>query len=199
MEKYDYLIVGAGLFGAVFAHEAKKVGKRCLVIDKRDHRGGNIYCEDIAGIHVHKYGAHIFHTDNKEVWDYVNSFVEFNRYTNSPLASFEGKLYNLPFNMNTFYQLWGVKTPSEAKAKIEEQRKEYEHITEPANLEEQALKLCGKDIYRYLIKGYTENSGAVLPKNYLHSSSNASLSVSFMTITTLTMLTKAFRKAVITY
>jgi len=156
MEKYDYLIVGAGLFGSVFAHEANKAGKRCLVIDKRNHRGGNIYCEDIAGIHVHKYGAHIFHTDNKEVWDYVNRFVEFNRYTNSPLASFEGKLYNLPFNMNTFYQLWGVKTPSEAKAKIEEQRKEYAHLTEPANLEEQALKLCGKDIYRCLIKGYTE-------------------------------------------
>ena len=119
MEKYDYLIVGAGLFGAVFAHEAKRVGKHCLVIDKRNHRGGNIYCEDIEGIHVHKYGAHIFHTDNKEVWDYVNSFVEFNRYTNSPLAYFDGKLYNLPFNMNTFYQLWGVKTPAEAKAKIE--------------------------------------------------------------------------------
>lgn len=156
MEKYDFLIVGAGLFGAVFAHEAKKAGKRCLVIDKRNHRGGNIYCEDIDGIHVHKYGAHIFHTDNKEIWDYVNSFVEFNRYTNSPLAYFEGKLYNLPFNMNTFYQLWGVKTPTEAKAKIEEQRKEFNHIAEPANLEEQALKLCGKDIYRCLIKGYTE-------------------------------------------
>lgn len=156
MEKYDFLIVGAGLFGAVFAHEAKKAGKRCLVIDKRNHRGGNIYCEDIDGIHVHKYGAHIFHTDNKEIWDYVNSFVEFNRYTNSPLAYFEGKLYNLPFNMNTFYQLWGVKTPAEAKAKIEEQRKEFNHITEPANLEEQALKLCGKDIYHCLIKGYTE-------------------------------------------
>lgn len=156
MEKYDYLIVGAGLFGAVFAHEAKRVDKHCLVIDKRNHRGGNIYCEDIEGIHVHKYGAHIFHTDNKEVWDYVNSFVEFNRYTNSPLAYFDGKLYNLPFNMNTFYQLWGVKTPAEAKAKIEEQRKEFDHITTPANLEEQALKLCGKDIYHRLIKGYTE-------------------------------------------
>ena len=156
MEKYDYLIVGAGLFGAVFAHEAKRVGKHCLVIDKRNHRGGNIYCEDMEGIHVHKYGAHIFHTDNKEVWDYVNSFVEFNRYTNSPLAYFDGKLYNLPFNMDTFYQLWGVKTPAEAKAKIEEQRKEFDHITTPANLEEQALKLCGKDIYHRLIKGYTE-------------------------------------------
>lgn len=156
MKQYDYLIVGAGLFGAVFAHEANRAGKRCLVIDKRNHRGGNIYCENVEGIHVHKYGAHIFHTDNKEIWDYVNQFVEFNRYTNSPLASFEGKLYNLPFNMNTFYQLWGVKTPAEAKEKIKEQRKEFDHITEPANLEEQALKLCGKDIYRCLIKGYTE-------------------------------------------
>lgn len=156
MKTYDYLIVGAGLFGAVFAHEAKKAGRRCLVIDKRNHRGGNIYCEEIHGINVHKYGAHIFHTDNKEVWEYVNSFVEFNRYTNCPVATFEGKLYNLPFNMNTFYQLWGVKTPAEAQAKIEEQRQEYAHISEPANLEEQALKLCGKDIYHCLIKGYTE-------------------------------------------
>lgn len=156
MKQYDYLIVGAGLFGAVFAHEAGVKGKKCLVIDKRDHIGGNIYCEDVEGIHVHKYGAHIFHTDSKEVWDYVNRFAEFNRYTNSPLACFEGNLYNLPFNMNTFYRLWGVKTPAEAKAKIEEQRKEFDYITEPANLEEQALKLCGKDIYRCLIKGYTE-------------------------------------------
>ena len=156
MEKYDYLIVGAGLFGAVFAHEAKCAGKRCLVIDKRSHKGGNIYCENIDGINVHKYGAHIFHTDNKKIWNYVNRFVEFNRFTNSPLALFESKLYNLPFNMNTFYQLWGVKTPEEAQAKIEEQRAEYAHIENPANLEEQALKLCGKDIYRCLIKGYTE-------------------------------------------
>ena len=155
-KQYDYLIVGAGLFGAVFAHEAKRAGKHCLVIDKRNHWGGNIYCEDVDGIHVHKYGAHIFHTDNKEVWDYVNRFVEFNRYTNSPLACFEGKLYNLPFNMNTFYQLWGVKTPAEAKAKIAEQRRKYDAISEPANLEEQALKLCGEDIYHTLIKGYTE-------------------------------------------
>ena len=156
MDKYDYLIVGAGLFGAVFAHEAKKANKKCLVIDKRSHRGGNIYCEKKNDINVHKYGAHIFHTDNKEVWDYVNSFVEFNRFTNSPIATFEGKLYNLPFNMHTFYELWDVKTPAEAKAKIEEQRAEYAHIENPANLEEQALKLCGKDIYRTLIKGYTE-------------------------------------------
>lgn len=156
MKTYDYLIVGAGLFGAVFAHEAKLAGKRCLVIDKRNHCGGNIYCEDIDGIHVHKYGAHIFHTDNKKVWDYVNSFVEFNRYTNSPLACFEGKLYNLPFNMNTFYQLWGVKTPDEAKKKIAKECDAYSSVSEPANMEEQALKLCGKDIYEKLIKGYTE-------------------------------------------
>ena len=156
MEKYDYLIVGAGLFGAVFAHEAKTAGKRCLVIDKRAHRGGNVYCEEVEGIRVHKYGAHIFHTDDKEVWDYVNRFVEFNRYTNSPLACYNDRLYNLPFNMNTFYQLWGVRTPAEAKVKIAEQRAAYAHIAEPANLEEQALKLCGEDIYTRLIKGYTE-------------------------------------------
>lgn len=156
VKQYDYLIVGAGLFGAIFACEAKKRGKCCLVLDKRKHCGGNIYCEDIEGIHVHKYGAHIFHTDNKEVWDYVNRLVEFNRFTNSPLACFKGELYNLPFNMNTFYQLWKVKTPAEAKAKIETQRKAYNHISDPVNLEEQALKLCGEDIYNVLIKGYTE-------------------------------------------
>lgn len=156
MKQYDYLIVGAGLFGSVFAHEAKQAGKRCLVIDKRPHIGGNVYCEDVDGIHVHKYGAHIFHTDNPDIWKYVNRLVEFNRYTNSPLACFKGKLYNLPFNMNTFYQLWGVHTPEEAKAKIKEQRSEYAHIETPRNLEEQALKLCGKDIYSRLIKGYTE-------------------------------------------
>ncbi|MFV0517961.1 MAG: UDP-galactopyranose mutase [Aminipila sp.] len=155
-KEYDYLVVGAGLFGSVFAHEATKRGKKCLVIDKRSHIAGNIYTENIAGINVHKYGAHIFHTSNKDIWDYVNSFVEFNRFTNSPVANFEGKLYNLPFNMNTFYQLWGVKTPEEARLKIEEQRAEYSHITEPANLEEQALVLGGKDIYEKLIKGYTE-------------------------------------------
>ena len=153
---YDYLIVGAGLFGSVFAHEARKAGKRCLVIDKSNHTGGNIYCEQVEGIAVHRYGAHIFHTDNREVWDYATSLVEFNRFTNSPLANFEGRLYNLPFNMNTFYQLWGVRTPAEAQAKIAEQRAKYAHITEPANLEEQALTLCGDDIYRILIKGYTE-------------------------------------------
>lgn len=155
MKKYDYLVVGAGLFGSIFAYEANKRGKKCLVIDKRNHSGGNIYCENIEGINVHKYGAHIFHTSNKEVWDYVNSFVDFNRYTNCPVANYKGELFNLPFNMNTFYQLWKVKTPKEAVAKIEEQVKEA-NITNPKNLEEQAIKLVGKDIYEKLIKGYTE-------------------------------------------
>lgn len=155
MKKYDYLIVGAGLWGSVFAHEATKRGKKCLVIDRRNHLGGNIYCENIEGINVHKYGAHIFHTNDKEIWDYVNSFVEFNRYTNSPVANYKGELYNLPFNMNTFYQLWKVKTPAEAKAKIAAQVKEA-GITEPKNLEEQAISLVGTDIYFKLIKAYTE-------------------------------------------
>lgn len=160
--KYDYLIVGAGLYGATFAHLAKKAGKTCLIIDRRPHIGGNIYCENVEGINVHKYGAHIFHTSNKEVWDFVNSIVEFNRYTNSPVANYKGDYYNLPFNMNTFYQMWGVKTPAEAKAKIEEQKKEAVEqmrvagIEEPRNLEEQAILLIGKDIYEKLIKGYTE-------------------------------------------
>lgn len=155
MKKYDYIIVGAGLFGSVFAHEANKRGKKCLVIDKRKHIGGNIYCENEQGINVHKYGAHIFHTSNKEIWDYVNSFVEFNRYTNSPIARYKDELYNLPFNMNTFYQLWGTKTPSEAKSIIEKQVKDS-NITNPSNLEEQAISLVGRDIYEKLIKGYTE-------------------------------------------
>lgn len=161
--KYDYLIVGAGLFGATFAYIAHKRGKHCLVIDKRPHAGGNIYCEKIEGINVHKYGAHIFHTSDKEVWDFVNSIVPFNRYTNCPVAQApNGRLYNLPFNMNTFYQLWGVKTPAEALTKLDEQRREAiermtaEGINEPRNLEEQALSLIGKDIYDQLIKGYTE-------------------------------------------
>ena len=160
--KYDYLIVGSGLFGATFAYRAKQMGKKCLVIDKRPHLGGNIYCENIEGINVHKYGAHIFHTSNKQVWEFVNSIVEFNRYTNSPIANYRGKQYNLPFNMNTFYQMWGVLTPEEAKAKIEEQKAEAvaamkaAGVTEPRNLEEQALMLIGKDIYEALIKGYTE-------------------------------------------
>ncbi len=155
-KKYDYLIVGSGLFGAIFAHEMTLKGKKCLVIERRNHIGGNIYTEEQEGVQVHKYGAHIFHTSSKKVWDYVNSFVEFNRYTNSPIANYKGELYNLPFNMNTFYQLWGVKTPQEAEAKIEEQKAEYKYITEPKNLEEQALILGGKDIYKKLIKGYTE-------------------------------------------
>ena len=160
--QYDYLIVGAGLYGSTFACMAHRQGKRCLVIDKRHHLGGNIYCENIEGINVHKYGAHIFHTSNKQVWDFVNSIVEFNRYTNSPIANYKGKQYNLPFNMNTFYQMWGVLTPAEAQAKIEEQRQEAlqrmkaDGVTEPRNLEEQAQLLIGKDIYEILIKGYTE-------------------------------------------
>ncbi|MGL4800933.1 MAG: UDP-galactopyranose mutase [Cetobacterium sp.] len=155
MKKYDYLIVGAGLFGATFAYEANKRGKKCLVIDKRDHIGGNVYCKKIENINVHQYGAHIFHTSNKKIWDYVNSFVEFNRYTNSPIANYKGEIYNLPFNMNTFNKLWGVVTPEEAKAKIEEQRI-ASGIVEPKNLEEQAISLVGTDIYTKLIKGYTE-------------------------------------------
>lgn len=155
MSRYDYLIVGSGLFGAVFAHEAKKKGKKCLIIDKRNHQGGNVYCEQIEGINVHKYGAHIFHTNDKEIWEYVNQFVEFNRYTNSPVAFYKDEVYNLPFNMNTFQQLWGVKTPEEAKNKIEEQVK-ASGIKDPKNLEEQAISLVGFDIYEKLIKGYTE-------------------------------------------
>lgn len=154
-KEYDYLIVGSGLFGAVFAHEALKRGKKCLVIDKRAHLGGNVFCENIEGINVHKYGAHIFHTNDKFIWDYVNTFVEFNRYTNSPVANYQGALYNLPFNMNTFYQLWGVKTPEEAQEKINSQIDDKQQNL-PANLEEQALSLVGKDIYEKLIKGYTE-------------------------------------------
>ncbi len=162
MVEYDYLIVGAGLFGSMFAYQAKRKGKKCLVIDKRPQLGGNLYCENKEGINIHKYGAHIFHTNSKRVWNFVNSLVEFNRYTNSPVANYQGKLYNLPFNMNTFYQMWGVTTPEEAEKKLEEQRFEAiekmqtEGIQEPRNLEEQALSLIGKDIYERLIKGYTE-------------------------------------------
>lgn len=162
MNQYDYLIVGAGLFGATFAYFAHKQGKKCLVIDKRLHLGGNVYCENMEGINVHKYGAHIFHTSNKEVWNFVNSIVEFNRYTNNPLANYKGKLYNLPFNMNTFYQMWGGSTPEAALAVIEEQKSEairkmeIDGVIEPRNLEEQAQVLIGKDIYEKLIKGYTE-------------------------------------------
>lgn len=154
-KKYDYLIVGAGLYGAVFAHEAYKAGKRCLIIDKRNHIGGNLYTEKVADIQVHKYGAHIFHTSNKEVWQYVNQFAEFNRYTNSPIANFKGELYNLPFNMNTFNKMWGVTTPEQARQKIEQQCKDS-FVENPQNLEEQAINLVGRDIYETLIRGYTE-------------------------------------------
>ena len=161
-KEYDLLVVGAGIYGATYAYKARQEGKRCLVIDQRPHLGGNIYCENIEGINVHKYGAHIFHTNCKKVWDFVNGIVEFNRYTNSPIANYRGRQYNLPFNMNTFYQMWGVLTPDEARAKIEEQRQEAvaqmkaDGVTEPRNLEEQALLLIGRDIYETLIKGYTE-------------------------------------------
>ena len=162
MAEYDFLIVGAGLYGCVFAHELKKLGKKCLVIDKRAHLGGNVYCEETEGINVHKYGAHIFHTSNKKVWNYVNDIVEFNRYTNSPVARYKDELYNLPFNMNTFAQMWGVKTPDDAQKKLDEQKADAlvamkaAGVSEPRNLEEQALTLIGKDIYEKLIKGYTE-------------------------------------------
>ncbi len=155
MREYDYLIVGSGLFGAVFAHEAKKVGKKCLVIDRRDHIGGNIYTEEVEGIQVHKYGAHIFHTSNDRIWKYIQQFGEFNRFTNAPVARYKDELYNLPFNMNTFNKMWGVITPEEAEAKLLEQRREA-GIENPKNLEEQALSLIGKDVYEKLIKGYTE-------------------------------------------
>lgn len=159
IKKFDYLVVGSGLFGATFAYRAKQLGKKCLVIDKRSHLGGNVYCEKIEDINVHKYGAHIFHTSNKKVWNFVNSIVEFNRYTNCPVANYKGKLFNLPFNMNTFFQMWGVTTPEEAQAKIDEQKAEALAVLggrEPSNLEEQALTLVGKDIFEILIKEYTE-------------------------------------------
>ena len=156
MKQYDYLIVGAGLFGSMFAYRAHKAGKKCLVIDRNSHIGGGCYTEQINGINVHKYGPHIFHTSNKQVWDFMNSLVPFNDFINSPIACYKGKRYNLPFNMNTFHQLWGVNTPDEAKAVIEKQRAEYADIEEPRNLEEQALKLAGRDIYETLVKGYSE-------------------------------------------
>ena len=155
MKTYDYLIVGAGLFGAVFAQEAKKAGKKCLVIDKRSHIAGNIYTEEVEGIQVHQYGAHIFHTSNQEVWEYVGKFAEFNRYTNSPVANYKGEIYNMPFNMNTFHKLWGVVTPQEAREKIESQKQQYA-VEHPKNLEEQAISLVGTHIYQKLVKGYTE-------------------------------------------
>ena len=154
MKKYDYVLVGSGLFNGVFAYLARQTGKKCLVVERRNHIGGNIYCEDMEGIHVHKYGAHIFHTSNREVWNFVNSLAEFNRYTNSPVANYHGEMYNMPFNMNTFSKMWGISTPAEAKAKIEEQRAGV--VGEPKNLEEQAISLVGRDIYEKLVKGYTE-------------------------------------------
>lgn len=154
MKKYDYIIVGSGLFAGVFAYHAVRAGKKCLVLEKRDHVGGNIYCENIAGINVHKYGAHIFHTSNKEVWDFVNSLAEFNNYVNSPIANYKGEIYNMPFNMNTFSKMWGIATPAEAKKIIDEQKKSIQK--EPENLEEQAISLVGQDIYEKLVKGYTE-------------------------------------------
>lgn len=154
MKKYDYVLVGSGLYAGVWAYEAKKHGKTCLIVEKRNHLGGNIYCEDIEGIHVHRYGAHIFHTSDRRVWDYVNQLAEFNRYTNSPVANYKGEMYNMPFNMNTFSKMWGISAPSEAKAKIEEQKKTV--TGEPGNLEEQAISLVGTDIYEKLVKGYTE-------------------------------------------
>lgn len=162
--EYDYLVVGAGIFGSVFAYEAKKRGKKVLVIDKRDHIGGNMYTKNMDGIHVHYYGAHIFHTSNKEIWDYINQFAEFNNYINSPIANYKGKLYNLPFNMNTFYQLWGTKTPKEAMDKIEEDRKNH-FVENPKNLEEQAINLVGLEIYEKLIKGYTAKQWGKDPKD----------------------------------
>ena len=170
MNHYDYLIVGAGLYGAVFAQQAKKAGKTCLVIDKRSHIAGNIYTEEVEGIQVHRYGAHIFHTSSKAVWQYVNQFAEFNRFTNSPVANYKGELYSLPFNMYTFNKMWGVVTPEEAAAKIEEQRKEI--TGEPKNLEEQAISLVGRDIYEKLIKGYTEKQWGRDCKNLPPSSSS---------------------------
>lgn len=154
MKKYDYILVGSGLYSGVFAWFAKQKGKKCLVLEKRDHIGGNVYCENTEGIHVHKYGAHIFHTSNKEVWQFVNSLAEFNRYTNSPVANYKGEMYNMPFNMNTFSKMWNISTPAEAKKIIEEQKKEI--IGEPKNLEEQAISLVGREIYEKLVKGYTE-------------------------------------------
>lgn len=194
MKQYDYLIVGAGLYGAVFAQEAKKAGKKCLVIDKRSHIAGNIYTEPVEGINVHRYGAHIFHTNNKAVWQYVNQFAEFNRYTNSPVANYHGEIYNLPFNMNTFNKMWGVVTPAEAKAKIEEQKKEA-GITDPQNLEEQAISLVGTDIYEKLIKGYTGKQWGRPAPNCRPSSSSVCRCASPTTTTISTHCIRAFPMA----
>ena len=169
---YDYVIVGSGLFGCVFAHEMHQAGRQCLVLERRDHVGGNVYCEEKDGIHIHRYGAHIFHTSDRRVWDYVNQFVEFNHFINAPIANYKGELYNLPFNMNTFAKMWGIVTPEQAAAKIEGQRRAA-GITEPKNLEEQAISLIGTDIYTKLIKGYTESSGVGAARTARRSSSSA--------------------------
>lgn len=194
--KYDYLIVGSGLYGATFAYKAKQAGKKVLVIDKRPYLGGNVYCEQIEGINVHKYGAHIFHTNNKDVWDFVNSIVEFNRYTNCPVANYKGELYNLPFNMNTFNRMWpDVFTPIQAQNRIEEQKAEaLAKLGDqaPQNLEEQALCLVGKDIFNKLIKEYTENNGDEIARNSPHSSSSAFRFVWSSTTITLMINIKAF-------
>ncbi len=197
--KYDYIIVGAGLYGAVFAYEAKKAGKRCLVIDKRDHIAGNIYCEEIEGINVHKYGAHIFHTSNKRIWDYINQFAEFNNYINSPIAIYKYELYNLPFNMNTFSKMWNIHTPQEAKDKIAEQVAKT-GINEPKNLEEQGLSLVGKDVFEKLVKGYTEkqwdtlkNNGEGIVKIFRLLLSNVFRFVLLMIIITSMIVSREFR------
>ena len=189
--KYDYLIVGAGLYGAVFAHEAKKKGKKCLVIDKRDHIAGNIYCEEIEGINVHKYGAHIFHTSNKKIWEYINQFAEFNNYINSPIAVYKDELYNLPFNMNTFSKMWNIRTPQEAKEKIAEQVAET-GITEPKNLEEQGLSLVGKDVFEKLVKATPRNSGEETVRIFRHLSSSV---FRFDLLTTIITSMIAFRES----
>ena len=195
MAHYDYLIVGSGLYGATFAYRAKQMGKKCLVIDKRPHLGGNVYCEQVEGINVHKYGAHIFHTSNEVVWNFVNSIIEFNHYTNSPIANYKGELYNLPFNMNTFNSLWGVKTPAEAQAKIDEQRAEAVVALggrDPQNLEEQALCLVGKDIFQKLIKEYTEKQWGRSCNELPALSLNVCLLGSFLIITILMISIRAF-------
>ena len=194
MKKYDYLIVGAGLFGAVFAHEATRCGKTCLVIDRRDHIGGNIYTEEVEGIQVHRYGAHIFHTSRKHVWEYINQFTEFNHFINSPIAIYKDELYNMPFNMNTFHQLWGVKTPAEAQAKVQEQIARM-HITHPRNLEEQALALVGQDVYEKLERATQENSGEENVKTFRRLLSNVFLFDTHMTTITLRIHIRVFRKA----
>ena len=194
MKKYDYLIVGAGLFGAVFAHEATRCGKTCLVIDRRDHIGGNIYTEEVEGIQVHRYGAHIFHTSRKHVWEYINQFTEFNHFINSPIAIYKDELYNMPFNMNTFHQLWGVKTPAEAQAKVQEQIARM-HITHPRNLEEQALALVGQDVYEKLVEGYTRKQWEENVRIFRRLSLNVFLFATHMTTITLKIRIRVFRKA----